>query len=275
MQHIDINGFRCWSDYREHRAGAPTVVFLNGIMSQLESWDPQVELLARLGYNSLRYEYRGQWRSEHTPGELTLADHARDLAALLAHYGIERAHLVGTSYGGFVGMRYAGDFPGQPLSLLVIASSARIRPLPYTIVSHWRELAATGDAHGLFRSMLPDLYAERVFARNPELASKRGAEFEASADDFPDLLPGQVALHDASFRELLGDGLTEHLARIQCPTHVVAAEHDRLYPPADSAHIARHVHRAQLTIIGGVGHALLYERPRAVNTLLAGHLLTT
>lgn len=273
MPHLSINGFRCHYQYQEHAKGAPCVVFLNGIMSALESWTGQVPVVQRLGCNTLQFEYRGQWRSEMTPGPYSMQTHVDDLKALMAALGIERAHFVGTSYGGMTAMKFASQHPGMVESLLLITTTALIRLLPYSIISTWRREAAANSIENLLLTALPDLYSEACMQANPNLISERLANFRAVVNELPHFCAGQALLNDAQFPELSDGSLLAAIATIRCPTLVLAAEQDRLYPPCDSAAIVKQIPGAHYLLVPGAGHALVAERPQVVNLTLAGHLL--
>lgn len=271
MPFIELNGCSC---YYEHRPGGPrgTVVFLNGIMSPLESWDAQLPLLEQLGYGALRWEYRSQWRSARSSGGFSFADLAADLAALLDALELDRVHLCGTSYGGFIGMQFAADYPQRSASLLALTTAARFLPISEAVVQRWRQLATEGDAMRLFQGMSPDLFSPRQLAQGQEAIAARATGMATATADLPEFLPGQVDLYDANLPELRGEGMLPRLARIGCPTTVVAGEHDRIYPPACSAEISAHIEGAEYLIAAEAGHALVFEQPRTVNLLLAGHL---
>jgi pimeloyl-ACP methyl ester carboxylesterase len=63
------------------------------------------------------YDLRGHGRSEMVPRGYRTTDMADDLRGLLDHLGIERAHLVGHSFGGAVALHYAANFPQRAQSL--------------------------------------------------------------------------------------------------------------------------------------------------------------
>ena len=272
MPEITINNFSC--HYRHHqKENAPCIVFLNGIMSPLESWQAQEQLAHRLGFSTLQYEYRGQWRSEVSQGPYSMQTHVDDLHALMQALGIQQAHLVGTSYGGMVGMKFASQNPDRVLSLMVIATTARIRPLPGAILANWQSLCSNNDVRGLFRAFLPDLYSEQFLVSNQDFLSQRLVSLEKALQELPDFCAGQSLLNQAQFPELSDGSLVKRLPDIRCRTLVIAAEEDRLYPPSDSAEIVRQIKKAQLLVIGGAGHAAVMEQPEAINQLLTGHLL--
>jgi pimeloyl-ACP methyl ester carboxylesterase len=254
---------------------APTVIFLNGIMSGIESWNPQAKAAHAAGFNVLRYEYRGQWRSSGTDARFTMADHREDLQALMDALGIARAHLVGTSYGGMVSMPFAAANPERALSLMPIATTACIRPPSYTIVREWRDLAEQDDVERLFRGMIANLFSPRALREKPELVGRRLDGLKKALQELPEFCRGQMMLHDASFEEMLGQGVTAQLAQVRCKTLVVSGELDLLYPPLDSAHIARHIPGAEHVIVAEAGHAAVAERPGIINTLMLGHLASS
>ena len=274
MSTLEINGFRCHYEYQEHASGAPCVVFLNGIMSALESWTGQVPVARQLGFSVLQFEYRGQWRSQVTPGPYSMQTHVDDLAALMDALHIDRAHFVGTSYGGMTAMKFACLHPAQVQSLMLITTTALIRPLPRQILATWQREAEANRIENLLLTAIPDLYSEACLQSRPNLISDRVASFREVIQELPDFCAGQAWLNRAQFPDL-GDGsLLADIAAIRCPTLVVvAAEQDRLYPPSDSAAIAARIPAAEMLTVAGAGHALVAERPQAVNLALAGHLL--
>ncbi|HEY8102225.1 MAG TPA: alpha/beta hydrolase [Burkholderiaceae bacterium] len=272
MPSINIRGFNCHYEYQELNPSNPTVLFLNGIMNAVDAWKPAAKAVQKLGFNALCYEYRGQWRSQVTPGPYSMHDHREDLKALLDAFHIEKAHFVGTSYGGMVAMPFAAMNPARVASLVLIATSARIRPPSYDIVKGWRDLAEEGDAANLFVKMVPNLFSERSLRENPDLASTRAEGMKNALRNLPDFCRGQVLLHDAHYLEMLGDGVTSQLKNIDCQTLVVSAEQDSLYPPLDSSYIAHHIAEAEHVIVAEAGHAVVAEKPAIINSLICGHL---
>src|SRR5262249_20812673 len=68
------------------------------------------------------YDLRGHGNSECPPRGYTTRDLAEDLTALMDARGIERAHLVGHSYGGAVSLHCAASHPERVRSLTMIDS---------------------------------------------------------------------------------------------------------------------------------------------------------
>jgi pimeloyl-ACP methyl ester carboxylesterase len=68
-------------------------------------------------YRAIRYARRGHAGSTHMTHPVAIADHAADCRALLAALGVEKAHVVGHSYGGCVALQLASDAPDVVLTL--------------------------------------------------------------------------------------------------------------------------------------------------------------
>ena len=91
--------------YTLEGSGDGELVVLSGSLgSDLRMWDPQVRALAQAGYRVLRYDHRGHGQSPAPAGPYTLADLSADAIELLDRVGARRAHFVGLSLGGMVGM---------------------------------------------------------------------------------------------------------------------------------------------------------------------------
>ncbi|MCA9863762.1 MAG: alpha/beta fold hydrolase, partial [Thermomicrobiales bacterium] len=83
-------------------AGDP-VVLVHGGDANSEHWAFQVQALASQ-YQVILLDSRGHGRSPYNGGPLTYAQLADDVVALLDLLGIARAHLVGWSDGGIIGL---------------------------------------------------------------------------------------------------------------------------------------------------------------------------
>lgn len=271
MPQISVNEFSCHYEY-QHREGAPCVIFMNGILSPLESWHEQAALVSELGYSVLRYEYRGQWHSQVTPGPYSMQLHVDDLRALMQVLKIDSAHVVGTSYGGQVAMKFASVAPESVRSLMLIATSARISPAAQGIICDWRRAADTNDVENLFRTVTPSVYSDRYRAENSQPIENRLASLNKSMQPLPDFCTGHTRLVEALFPELSDGSLLKAIRGFPCPSFVVAAEKDRLYPPSDSKAIAASLPDSEIIIIGEAGHGVVAERPQSISKLLRGHL---
>ena len=98
--------------YTEWGAGhGPTVIAWHGLARTGRDMDELAEHLAGRGFRVICPDTIGRGLSQWSPdpgSEYTLAFYARLAAELMERLGIERAHWVGTSMGGAIGMACAG-----------------------------------------------------------------------------------------------------------------------------------------------------------------------
>ncbi len=105
-----VNGVRM--HYVEAGEG-PLVVLLHGFPEHWYSWREQIPALAEAGYRVVAPDMRGYNRSEKPPGvsAYRIGHLVEDVSALIAHCGVERAHLVGHDWGGVVAWEVAARHP--------------------------------------------------------------------------------------------------------------------------------------------------------------------
>jgi len=255
MQFTTVDGTDLFYDIEGD--GEP-LVLLNGIMMTTRSWAPVLSALIPR-YRCILHDFRGQLRSPHR-GPFNIEQHADDLVELLDHLGVDRTHVAGTSYGGEVGMIFAYSYPERVKSLTVIASTSRADER-MRIRTEEAMHAALGEHDRLYDIAARDFFSPGFLRKHPELI-EQGRTRLASYDD--DFYRGYASLFDA----FVALDITDNLAAIQCPTLVIAAEHDALKPMPFSEVIATSIPGARRMIIEGAGHAVVVEDPSAISEAL-------
>jgi pimeloyl-ACP methyl ester carboxylesterase len=105
----------------------PAILLIMGAAASMLWWpDELCRRVAAAGRHVIRYDQRDTgWSTSYPPGQpgYSLDDLADDVIAILAAYGIERAHLVGMSLGGMLAQIIALKYPGRVSALTLIASS--------------------------------------------------------------------------------------------------------------------------------------------------------
>jgi pimeloyl-ACP methyl ester carboxylesterase len=109
-----VNGIRL--AYEVAGAGPP-VVFLHGFSLDRRMWAAQVDAFATR-CRIVRYDLRGFGQSGPATGEPYA--NVDDLATLLDHLAIERAHIVGQSMGGGVAVDFALTHPARTRTLVAV-----------------------------------------------------------------------------------------------------------------------------------------------------------
>ncbi|MFE2163703.1 alpha/beta fold hydrolase [Streptomyces sp. NPDC059447] len=112
-------GGRLWAERSGTGAGTP-VVLLHGAGMDSRLWDAIVPELAR-HHDVIRYDARGLGRS--TPPDRTFCD-VEDLGAVLDHFGLHAAALVGLSMGGETALDFVLAHPERVSALGLVGASA-------------------------------------------------------------------------------------------------------------------------------------------------------
>jgi 3-oxoadipate enol-lactonase len=101
---IDLN-------YRLEGDGEETIVLINGLADDLETWVLQVDDFLAAGYRVLRFDNRGIGKSSKPAGPYSSKMLADDAKALVDALGITDFHLLGVSMGGMIAQEYALSNP--------------------------------------------------------------------------------------------------------------------------------------------------------------------
>lgn len=246
----------------------PSVILLNGGMMTMGAWEAVAAPLGE-GFRVIRCDFRGQIFSPGEP-EPNLEAHVMDVIALLDELGVDRVHVAGTSFGGFVALKLAALHPGRVASIAVIASGERITPGLWEGSAKTREAAlaaaaGTGDGGRVLDHVLPATYSPGYLEANAGLL---GAHRRQTA-----LLPRIWFLGIAGILSSLeGLDLTPDLPRIQCPALIMAGEEDRMFPLEHSQALAAGIPGARLAVVPGGSHGMVIERPSEVAKILLDFL---
>ncbi|MDX6567814.1 MAG: hypothetical protein QOH15_392, partial [Gaiellales bacterium] len=139
MSTADVNGISI--NYRLEGDGQETVVLVNGLADDLESWGYQTPALVEAGFRVLTFDNRGVGESDKPAGPYTTKLFARDTKALVDSLGLRDFHLLGVSMGGMIVQEYALAYPGDLRSLLPACTYAAPGPFCSRMFALWEELA--------------------------------------------------------------------------------------------------------------------------------------
>ena len=121
---LSINGHStyCYTGGKAFDAAQPTVVFIHGVLNDHSVWILQSRYLAHHGWNVLAVDLPGHCRSSgDAPSSVEEA--ADFIAALLNAAGVQRAALVGHSWGSLIALEAASRLK-ERISHLVLVGTA-------------------------------------------------------------------------------------------------------------------------------------------------------
>ncbi|MBT0667338.1 3-oxoadipate enol-lactonase [Novosphingobium profundi] len=198
------------------REGAPVLVLLNSIGSDMDLWDPALPFL-RNDFRLLRIDTRGHGASFAQTGDYSLSLLAEDVLVVALAAGVERFALAGVSLGGMIGMELALSHPGVLEKLILICTSATMDAAAWDA----RITTVRGQGMGAIAEMAMGRFLSPAFkAEEPAVwdAVKRGL----IATDAQGYAGCGAAIRDMD--------LKDRIAGIGCPTLVVTGTRDTSTP---------------------------------------------
>lgn len=258
---ISHNGVQLFSESFGSPDDAPILLIMGAMSSGIWWSEAFCCQLAAAGRYVIRYDHRDTGKStSYEPGQsnYSVEDLADDAFCVLDGYGIQRAHLVGMSLGGYLAQLMALKQPQRIKSLTLIASE-RLAEADPTLpeidpsvlnyhtkageldwanreavieyqVGAWRLLS--GSAHSFDESLIREL-AGADFDRTPNLTTTFNHALLAGGEQW------------------LG-----RLDEITAPTLIIHGTEDPVLPYAHALALKAEISHAQLLTLSGTGHEL-------------------
>ena len=209
----------------------------------------------------IRYDHRDTGRSvSYEPGAApySLRDLAEDAVGLLDAFGLESAHLVGMSMGGWIGQLVALDHPDRVASLTLISTSPTAGPSDPDLPEMSQELQAffaeeASEPDWSDRDAVIDyiVEGERPFAGSRPFDEAAIRAIAARVFDRTTNLASSITNHAGIDS---GDRWRERLGEVSVPTLVIHGTEDPMYPYGNAVALAKEIPGAQLLALERVGH---------------------
>ncbi|HEV7255333.1 MAG TPA: alpha/beta hydrolase [Mesorhizobium sp.] len=260
-QFMEANGTRLHYVHVPAPAGAdlPPIVFLHGASANLNDQMLPLRPLLEGRAEMLFLDRPGHGWSARGPKNETPREQAETVAALMDRLGIERAVIVGHSFGGAATAVFGMDFPERTLGLVFLAPATH--PWPGGDTSWYYSVTSTPVLGPLFTETvtLPagllrmEAAAECVFAPN-----------RAPQETYLDAAAIRLVLRPRAFRANARDvaGLfgfvseaSKRYPTIKAPTVVITGDRDTVvYEEIHSLGLARDIPGAELVWVENLGH---------------------
>jgi pimeloyl-ACP methyl ester carboxylesterase len=132
------------------------VVLIHGLGANLAFWFMTIGRHLAQRYHVITYDLRGHGASSITPRGYALPNMVEDLNVLLDHLGVQRAHVVGHSFGARVALTFAINSPQRLQTLTIADTQLRCLQPPMRLREwqHWPRWKAELEAQG--HTGLPD-----------------------------------------------------------------------------------------------------------------------
>lgn len=263
MPKTSVNGFKLYYEIEGH--GEP-VVLIPGFAAGRWIWFKQIAALSR-NFRVIVFDPRGVSASDKPEGQPTISLLADDLAHLLETIGIETAHVVGASFGGFVAQEFALKYPSMTRKLVLCCTSFggpnHVQPTAETLMA----LASTKGLNSEDR-----MRANLLLAFTPEYVQTQLTEVDhivhlRATNEVPEHVYLSQLQAAVSFNAESG------IEGISSPTLVLSGDKDVIVPVQNSRNLAAKIPDAKLRIIEGGSHTFFIERAEEFNQVVTEFLL--
>lgn len=253
--------------HTEETGSGHPVLFIHEFAGDHRSWEPQVRYFSRR-YRCITYDARGYFSSDvpDDPAVYSQDFAVADAIAVLDHYGIEMAHIVGLSMGSFttlhIGMKHANR-----ATALVAAGCGYGAPKgkresfqqEVGVLAEYFERDGTAKA--------ADVYAGGPYRVQHQNKDPRGwAEFRAQFIEHSPHGSANTLRGVQGRRPSLYD-LETQLSAVAVPTLLISGDEDE--PCLDATiWLKRTMPASGLVILPRTGHASNLEEPDAFNSFV-------
>ena len=247
--------------YEDTGGDGPVIVFSHGLLMDSSMFAPQVQAL-RGSWRCISWDERGHGQTADAAhcDPFTYYDSADDLAALLAHLGVQQAVLVGMSQGGYLSLRCALTHP-EVVRALVLIDTQALQEDPQKMVGH--EALVKAWLEGGLSDEISAVVAHTILGDGWADAPVWQAKWKQVT--VPNLLQCFTTLGSR-------DDISDRIGTIHVPALVVhgALDHAIDLSSAQALHDA--LPHAQMVVVPGGGHASNLTHPEPVNAALTAFL---
>ena len=270
MPIIHVNGIDI--KYQAHEPSPPTstlqptVVLINGLADDLETWASQVPALTAAGYPVLAFDNRGIGYSSRPPGKYTAELLAADCKGLVDALGIPKPfHLLGVSMGGMIAQNYALMHPEDIQSLLLACTYAKANVFCQRRFDYWADIAKGVGVPTVMRDVISWAFTQSFFedAHQEELA-----QIDAAMEALT--MTTEQYLSQLNVIQVFDS--TQDVHRLSnLKVLVIAGEEDILVPTSSSHELHKLIDGSHWRTVRG-GHACLWEFPDDFNAVVVDYL---
>ncbi|MEK9645016.1 MAG: alpha/beta hydrolase [Alphaproteobacteria bacterium] len=257
--------------YEEAGDGTP-ILFIHEFAADWRGWEPQMNHFSRR-HRCITYSARGYPPSDIPENvESYSQDIARaDALAVLDHLGIEKAHIVGLSMGGFATLHFGLAYPDRALSLTICGCGYGAEPgtrdefkaLSLRVAENFETRGAKdyaeeyGSQQGRHTFMAKDPRGWREFVNRLAEHSDIGSALTQRG-----VQASRPGLWD----------LQDEISKVPVPAMVVTGDEDQrcLVP---GLFMKEHLPKGRLFVMPNTSHVLNLEEPQLFNGVLEQFIL--
>ena len=237
--------------YEVHGEGEP-LLLIAGLSADLTSWIFQIPEFSKR-YRLIVFDNRGVGRTDVPDIPYSTDMMADDSAGLLNALGIEKAHILGHSMGGFIAQEIVLKYPQLVKSLVLASTGTQETHMTKHNIDTWARMAREGVSREIFvRELLLWIFTENFF-ENTEMVQI--AVDTLVTDTYPQPAHGLIRQVSAC----LEHNTKDRIGNITTPTLALVGKEDILVPVRMSEELAAGIAGAELVVLEGAAHLAYFE----------------
>lgn len=244
-------------------SGPETIVFLHGLGGDWTNWQPQLDDFAET-HRCISWTLPGYGDSPAID-PMTWSTLADAVVAILDSAGVDAAHVVGLSMGGYIAQQLALDHPSRVDRLVLVATSSAFgRPGDDSFKQQFLALRHEPLDQGKTPADLAPGVVTALLGPAPHADARANCERSMgriTSDAYRQALACLVTWN-----------ATDRLAEIGHRTLCIAGDSDSTAPVGSLKRLAEGVNNAELVVIEQCGHLINLERPDEFNQTLRSFL---
>jgi pimeloyl-ACP methyl ester carboxylesterase len=254
-----VNGAKtfCYTGGKPFDAAKPTVVFLHGVLNDHSVWILQTRYFAHHGWNVLAPDLPGHCKSEGEPPK-TVEAAADFVLALLDAAKVEKAALVGHSFGSLVALEAAARAPARVTHLALVGTAYPMKVSP--------ALLDNALNHPQKAIEMVNVFSHSLLAPPPSALGPGTWLYGGSRALMRRVLASnsRVNLFHRGFAACDSyAGGEAAMEQVQCPVLFLLGKSDAMTPPKAAQALQRKAKNATTVLVEG-GHQMMTEAPDAV-----------
>lgn len=239
----------------------PWLVLSNSLAADLTMWDDQIADFTRT-HRVLRYDTRGHGRSSAPAGPYSFDMLVGDMIAVMDHFEIDSADIVGLSLGGMTALGLGLDH-AKRVRQLICADARADAPPPF--VEGWDQRIAAVTANGMqgiLNGTMERWFTAANRASRPDLVERASGM----------VLGTSTAGYIGCAHALKGLDYLRCLPAMEPETLYIVGGEDTGAPPDAMRAMAAATPHARFEVLPGVAHIANMEDVAGFNAAVAGFL---